>query len=83
VLAQKVQVDTDGKETEIPMDDYMETGVFSKYNQKGESTFCQTKHKMQNDLNRITIRVKDRHEQAGIDPRNLLIDTQPGKMLSR
>jgi ABC-2 type transport system permease protein len=66
--ARKVVVDQAGKETEVPMDDWIEVGVF------GESEPYIQKHHIRSGLQTITVTAPHKPTRAGIDPKNLLID---------
>jgi hypothetical protein len=77
VKTRKVVVDTAGVETEVPMDDLIEVGVFTatKAAGPGEPLYLQM-HRMQSGEHRITVMVASKPARAGIDPRNLLIDVE-------
>jgi hypothetical protein len=77
VKTRKVVVDTAGVETEVPMDDLIEVGVFPAANRAGpgEPLFLQM-HRMRSGDQRITVMVPSKPARAGIDPRNLLIDVE-------
>jgi ABC-2 type transport system permease protein len=77
VKARKVVVDTSGVETEVPMDDLIEVGVFTaaKAAGPGEPLYLQM-HRMRSGEHRITVMVASKPARAGIDPRNLLIDVE-------
>ena len=68
VRARKVVVDEAGIETEVPMDDWMEVGVF------GEGELYIEKHRIRSGQQTITVTVPRKPTRAGIDPENLLID---------
>jgi ABC-2 type transport system permease protein len=68
VKARKVVVDANGVETEIPMDDLVEVGVFA-----GEPSYLGM-HRIRSGKQRITLLARGKPARAGIDPRNLLID---------
>ena len=77
VSARKVVVDTAGVETEIPMDDQIEVGVFKAATGAGfgEPLYLQM-HRMRSGEHRITVMVASKPARAGIDPRHLLIETE-------
>ncbi|MBI4904048.1 MAG: ABC transporter permease [Acidobacteria bacterium] len=77
VRARKVVVDTAGVETEVPMDDLIEVGVFAegKSGEPGEPLYLQM-HRLRSGEHRITVMVASEPARAGIDPRNLLIDVE-------
>ena len=68
VRARKVVVDEAGVETEVPMDDWMEVGVFDE----GEPYL--QKHRIRSGKQTITVTVPQKPARAGIDPRHLLSD---------
>jgi aminopeptidase N len=78
VNARKVVVDTRGTETEAPMNDLIEIGV---YGEGGKATrgaqLYRALHRIKLGMQRITIEVAARPVRAGIDPRYLLIDADP------
>jgi ABC-type transport system involved in multi-copper enzyme maturation permease subunit len=77
VKMRKVVVDTAGVETEIPMDDLIEVGVFTaaKAGGPGEPLYLQMQ-RLRSGEQRITVMVASEPAQAGLDPRNLLIDVE-------
>jgi hypothetical protein len=68
VRARKLVVDEAGIETEAPMDDWVEIGVF------GEREPYVRKHRIHSGQQTITVTVPRKPTRAGIDPENLLID---------
>jgi len=66
--ARKVVVDEAGVETEVPMDDWLEMGVF------GEDESYLQKHRVRSGQQTITLTVPRKPTRAGIDPRHLLSD---------
>jgi ABC-2 type transport system permease protein len=68
VRARKVVVDEAGIETEVPMDDWLEVGVFDE----GEPYL--QKHRIHSGKQTITVTVPHKPARAGIDPRHLLSD---------
>jgi ABC-2 type transport system permease protein len=75
VRARKVVVDEDGVETEVPMEDLIEVGVFTgaEDGARGDALYLQ-KHRVRSGEQRITVMVPGPPARAGIDPRSLLID---------
>jgi hypothetical protein len=73
VQARKSQVDVDGKETPMPLADYIEIGVFSG-NKDEEKPLYLEKKKMTEERQTYTIVVDEKPTFAGIDPYNKLID---------
>jgi len=78
VNARKVVVDTRGAETEVPMDDPVEIGVYAAGGSatRGASIYRRM-HRIKAGAQRISVVVPTKPVQAGIDPRNLLIDAEP------
>jgi hypothetical protein len=77
VRARKVVVDTTGVETEHPMDDVVEVGIFGPA-EEGETDkplYLGT-HRLRSGAQRITVTVPRQPTRAGIDPRRLLIDVR-------
>ena len=76
VQARKVVVDTAGVETPVPMDDWVQIGVFApaeRRNGLGEPLYLQM-HRIRSTEQTITVTVPRRPARAGIDPYHLLID---------
>jgi hypothetical protein len=78
VVTRKVVVDVKGAETEVPMDDPVEIGV---YGVGGNTTrgveLYRAFHRLKAGAQRITVVVSTKPTIAGVDPRNLLIDADP------
>ena len=64
-------IDEEGVETDVPMDDLIEVGVF--VGPENEPQYVQM-HRVRSGYQRITVTVPTRPARAGIDPRNLLVD---------
>lgn len=78
--SQKFRADSLGKETEIPVNDYIDIGVFAKPPGKRNLTgkpLVLTRVKITQKENVFTFRTKEKPYQAGIDPYNYLIDRIP------
>jgi ABC-2 type transport system permease protein len=79
VRARKVVVDEAGVETEVPMDDLVEVGVFAAAGDGGPGVPPSLHmHRVRSGEQRITLTVPWEPAQAGIDPRSLLTDVEPG-----
>lgn len=78
VQARKIVVDEKGVETEIPMNDLIEVGVFAgaENSSLGAPLHLQM-HRIRSGEQLITVTVPKEPARAGIDPRNLLIDIKP------
>ena len=76
VEARKVTVDSLGNETNLPMHDWIEIGVYAP-RAAGESTakvLYLRKHRLRAGKQTIRLRVPEKPARAGIDPNHLLID---------
>jgi hypothetical protein len=69
VQGRKVVADQAGIQVEVPMDDWMEVGVFQE-GEPGEPYL--EKHRIRSGLQTITVTVPHKPARAGIDPRHLL-----------
>lgn len=76
VEARKEVTDERGKETHVPMNDWIEIGVFAEPEKGAESdkVLYLQKHRIRTGPQTITVRVASKPTRAGIDPQNLLID---------
>lgn len=70
VRGRKIVVDEAGVETEAPMDDWIEVGVFDE----GEPYL--QKHRIGSGKQTITVTAPQKPARAGIDPRHLLSDLE-------
>jgi hypothetical protein len=68
ITARKVVVDEAGVETEVPMDDWVEVGVFD-----ADKPYLQ-KLRIHSGKQTVTVTVPQKPARAGIDPRHLLSD---------
>jgi hypothetical protein len=78
VAAHKVVVDTLGVQTEVPMDDLIEVGVYAPDSGgvRGKQLYLR-QHRVRAGDRQIVVTVPSIPGRAGIDPRNLLIDLEP------
>jgi ABC-2 type transport system permease protein len=75
--ARKMIVDTTGVETDVPMNDLIEIGVFAGAKGEGPgNALYLTQHRVRSSAQRLTLIVPSRPSRAGIDPRHLLIDVR-------
>ncbi len=72
--AEKLRADSTGLETNIPINDWIDIGVYGKNKAGKDSLIYLQKHKITKKENTFTIRVKSRPRKAGIDPLHKLID---------
>jgi hypothetical protein len=78
VQAKKVVVDSAGVETEVPMNDWVEVGVFApagKGQKSGKPLYLQ-KRRLRSGPQTITVMVPLQPARAGLDPNHLLIDLE-------
>jgi ABC-type transport system involved in multi-copper enzyme maturation permease subunit len=78
VEARKVSVDEKGIETEMPMNDWVEIGVFApaeKGEDAGKPLYLQM-HRIGSGKQTISVTAPTKPDSAGVDPRYLLIDTK-------
>jgi ABC-2 type transport system permease protein len=79
VEARKFKADATGKETEVPVDDWIDIGAFAKPargKKYGDTLYRQRMHITQRD-SAFTFTTAQLPEKAGIDPFALLIDRIP------
>jgi ABC-2 type transport system permease protein len=77
VRARKVRADSLGVETEVPLADWIDIGVFTERRENGRRTqhpLYLEKHSIPAGESRITVVVDERPLRAGIDPYLKLID---------
>jgi ABC-2 type transport system permease protein len=85
VRARKVVVDPAGVETDVPMDDWVQIGVFAptgKGPDFGEPLYMQM-HRIRSGRQTITVTVPGKPADAGIDPYHLLIDLERSDNVER
>ncbi|MEM6263565.1 MAG: M1 family aminopeptidase [Bacteroidota bacterium] len=76
----KVRDDGKGNETELPVQDYIDVGVFARVKEEGEwkdTTLYLKKHLLTQPEENIEVWVDMEPEKVGIDPLYKLIDKQP------
>jgi hypothetical protein len=79
VRARKLTVDPAGRETEVPMDEWIPIGVFAPTREQGADfgeTLYLRSHRIRSGLQTITVTVPKKPSDAGIDPYVLLIDLE-------
>jgi ABC-2 type transport system permease protein len=72
--SEKLRADSTGMETNIPITDWIDIGVYGKNKAGKDSLIYLQKHKITKKENTFTIRVNSRPRKAGIDPLHKLID---------
>jgi ABC-2 type transport system permease protein len=73
VQARKVKADGNGKESPMPIADYIDIGVFSGAKNHEKPLYLE-KHKLTQEKQTFELVVNERPTRAGIDPYNKLID---------
>jgi ABC-2 type transport system permease protein len=78
VAARKLVVDTLGFQTDVPMNDLIEVGVFAPDSgeARGKQLYLR-QHRIRSGDQQIVVIVPSRPGRGGIDPRHLLIDVEP------
>lgn len=74
VSAEKLRADSTGLETTIPINDWIDIGIYGKNKAGKDSLIYLKKHKITQKENDYKITVKSRPRKAGIDPLHKLID---------
>ena len=76
VEARKVTVDSMGVETNLPMNDWIEIGVYGSHTKSSlaKKVLYQQKHRVGSGKRTIVINVPEKPLSAGIDPNHLLVD---------
>ena len=77
ITAIKYRADSLGKETPIPIDDWIDIGVLGEDEKGKDKLLYLKKHKINQENMHFDIRVKELPTKAGIDPINKLIDRNP------
>ena len=79
VTARKVRADSLGNETEVPMNDVVEIGVFGEPTAgDGGAPLYLERHRVRSGRQTITVVVTERPASAGVDPWGKLIQTEKG-----
>ena len=74
IVAKKVRADSVGRETETPMNDLVEIGIFAGTGDGPGETLYLKRHRIRSGNQTIRITVRQQPARAGIDPRRRLID---------
>jgi ABC-2 type transport system permease protein len=82
ITAEKMHSDSLGRETPVPMDDWMDVAVlpkvrFGKDKEKGDEPLAQQRVKLSTGENRFTFRVAEKPGYVEIDPDHLFFDRLP------
>lgn len=74
VRARKMVYDSAGVETEVPMNEWLDIGVFARGERGDElaNSLYVRKHRIRSGTQTITVTVQGRPDLAGIDPYHLL-----------
>jgi ABC-type transport system involved in multi-copper enzyme maturation permease subunit len=74
----KYRADSLGNESPVPMNDWVDVGVYGKTAAGKDSLIYLQKHRIPaGNSQRISVTVKGKPEKAGVDPLNILIDRNP------
>ena len=73
VQAQKVIIDTSGRETEVAMNDLLELGLYEKSSNANKPLYLQM-HRIRSGEQTIQMMVPRKPARGGIDPNSLMID---------
>lgn len=73
VQAQKVVVDSTGYENEVPMNDWLQVGIYEEGKGLKEPLYLQM-HRIRSGEQTIKVTVPRKPERGGIDPAHLMID---------
>ena len=76
VQARKMVIDANGTETEVPMNDWVQVGLFAPAREQNELTdlLYLRQHRLRSGRQQITVAVQQKPARAGIDPNHLLFD---------
>jgi ABC-type transport system involved in multi-copper enzyme maturation permease subunit len=75
--SRKLRADSVGNETEIPINDWIDIGVFTMDSEGEDSLVYLKKHRLTNTESEIILKINSEPSKAGIDPINKLIDRHP------
>ncbi|WP_247232167.1 hypothetical protein [Telluribacter sp. SYSU D00476] len=78
VEARKVTVDSIGRETKVPMHDWIEVGVYAPQaaDEKSAKILHLQKHRIRSGKQTFVLTMTEKPDRAGIDPNHLLIDLE-------
>ncbi|MBX2891411.1 MAG: hypothetical protein KF734_10815 [Saprospiraceae bacterium] len=79
IECRKLKADELGKETEVPVNDYIEIGAFAKpaSGKKYGKILHRQRVRISQPLNTFTFVVDEKPDKAGVDPFSLLVDRNP------
>ena len=75
VQAQKVVVDSTGTEIEVPMNDWLEVGIYEEGKGLNEPLYLRM-HRIRSGEQTIKVTVPRKPDRGGIDPNSLMIDVR-------
>ncbi|MEE9373570.1 MAG: M1 family aminopeptidase [Saprospiraceae bacterium] len=73
----KYQADSLGNETKVPINDWVDIGIYTEDQEGKDKLIYLQKHKIDKEDMTFQIRVNEKPITAGIDPLNILIDRNP------
>ncbi|TDB59547.1 ABC transporter permease/M1 family aminopeptidase [Arundinibacter roseus] len=76
VQAQKVIVDGTGRQKEVPMNDWLEIGMYEEGKGLNQPIYLQM-HRIRSGEQTIRVTLPRKPERGGIDPNHLMIDLRP------
>ncbi len=74
VSSEKIKTDSTGLETSVPVNDWIDIGVYAKDSMGKDKLIYLNKHRITKKENKFTILLKEKPQRAGIDPLHKLID---------
>ncbi len=77
VQSKKMQADSLGYESEVPMDYWIDVGVYAEDESGDERLIYMKKHFFSENQSELSIQVDEKPTRVGIDPLNKLIDRNP------
>ncbi len=72
--SEKMRADSTGLETPVPVNDWIDIGIYGKNDKGKDKLIYLKKHKIKQKENTFTIMVHEKPTKAGIDPLHKLID---------
>lgn len=79
----KYRADSLGNESEIPIRDWIDIGVYGENAQGKDTLLYLQKHRITEKETHIEVEVNQKPVKAGVDPINILIDRNPGDNVKR
>ncbi len=83
IQTKKMQADSIGYESEVPMDYWVDVGIYAQDEDGDDKLIYLKKHKFTENETELTIKVNQQPTNVGIDPLNKLIDRNPEDNMKR